>query len=137
MSAKVQSRAWEQALLPQRKLLLWLTNHATDAGACFPPKRELAEQTGLSERMVRYQLAWLASDRDEDGRPEAPLQIIKWPVGDERSTSSNVYVLRVPWAQPEEVRAELAEISYVPAARLERVSATGCWAESQSSRVCS
>ena len=74
MSAKVQGWAWDQALLPQRKLLLlWLANRATDAGVCFPSKRELAQQTGLSERMVRYHLTWLASDQDDDGQPKVPL----------------------------------------------------------------
>src|SRR5919205_3865124 len=114
MSAKVQGWAWDQDLLPQRKLLLlWLANRATDAGVCFPAKRELAQHTGLGERMVRYHLAWLASDQDEDGQPKTPLlQIIERPVGGERNTS-NVYVLRVPWAQPEEVRAELAEFKHM------------------------
>src|SRR5919199_2838327 len=126
MSAKVQAWVWDQDLLPQRKLLLlWLANRATDAGVCFPSKRELAQQTGLGERMVRYHLAWLASDQDEDGQPKTPLlQIIERPVDGERNTS-NVYVLQVPWAEPEEVRAELAELKYVPAAALERVGSTG------------
>src|ERR671938_1145012 len=126
MSAKVQGWVWDQALLPQRKLLLlWLANRATDAGVCFPSKRELAEQTGLGERMVRYHLAWLASDQDEHGQPKVPLlRIIERPVDSERNTS-NVYVLRVPWAQPEEVRAELAEIRHVPAPALAGVGRTG------------
>jgi len=126
MSARVTGWAWQQQVLLQRKaILLWLANRATDAGVCFPSKRELAEQTGLSERMVRYHLAWLASDQDDDGQPKTPLlQIITRPVDSERNTS-NVYVLRVPWAEPAEVRAELAELKYVPSAALAGVGGTG------------
>src|SRR5213596_1769037 len=105
MSAKVQAWVWELDLAAQPKLiLLWLANRATDAGVCFPTKRELGERTGLSERMVRYHLAALAADRDGDGQPRPPLlHIIERRVDAERNTS-NVYVLRVPWADAEVVR---------------------------------
>src|SRR5918912_391682 len=75
--------------------------------------------------MVRRHLHWLASDEDEDGQPKAPLlEIIARPVCGGRHTS-NVYVLRVPWAEPEAVRAELAELKYVPAEVLGGVGSTG------------
>ena len=126
MSAKVQGWAWDQDVLVQRKaILLWLANRATDTGVCFPGLAEIRLKTGLSESMVRRHLHWLASDQDEDGQPKAPLlEIIERPVCGSRHTS-NVYVLRVPWAQPEDVRAELAELKYVPAEVLGGVGSTG------------
>ena len=73
MSAKVQGWVWDLDLAAQPKLLLlWLANRATDAGVCFPTKRELGKRTGLSERMVRYHLEALARDRDDQGAPRAP-----------------------------------------------------------------
>jgi len=127
VSARVTGWAWEQDLLPQRKLLLlWLANRATDLGVCFPSKHELASHAGLGERMTRYHLAWLASDQDEQGRPKAPvLDIIERPIDGQRSTS-NVYVLRVPWAEPAAVRGELAELKHVPASALRGVGAVEC-----------
>jgi len=127
VSARVTGWAWEQDLLPQRKLLLlWLANRATDQGVCFPSKHELASHAGLGERMTRYHLAWLASDQDEQGRPKQPvLDIIERPIDGQRSTS-NVYVLRVPWAEAAAVRGELAELKHVPASALRGVGATGC-----------
>jgi Helix-turn-helix domain len=124
VSARATGWAWGLDLLPQRKLLLlWLANRATDQGVCYPSKREIAAQVGLGERMTRYHLAWLASERDEHGRPKQPLlDVIERPVDGQRSTS-NVYVLRVPWADPAAVRAELQELQHVPAAALERVGA--------------
>jgi hypothetical protein len=54
-------------LAPQPKLiLLWLANRATDAGVCFPTKRELGRRTGLSERMVRYHLDRRRGQSDPD-----------------------------------------------------------------------
>src|SRR3954451_12798829 len=99
MSSKVTGWVWDLDVAPQAKLLLlWLANRATDAGVCFPTKRELGERTGLSERMVRYHLAALAADHDESGQERAPLlRIIERRVDVGRNTS-NVYVLRVPWA---------------------------------------
>ena len=104
VSAKVQAWVWDQDLLPQRKLLLlWLANRATDAGVCFPSKRELAEQTGLGERMVRYHLAWLASDRDDDGQPKVPLlQIIERPKATVRAGAAD----RVDTGGPDAVHVE-------------------------------
>src|SRR5205823_11336954 len=97
----------------------------TDNGVCFPGLAEIRQKTGLSESMVRRHLHWLASDRDEAGEPKVPLvQIIERPVAGRRHTS-NVYVLRVPWAKPEDVRAELAELKHVPAEALEGVDGTG------------
>src|SRR5437660_6913600 len=99
MSAKVQGWVWELDLAAQPKLiLLWLANRATDAGVCFPTKRELGARTGLSERMVRYHLDWLARAEDEHGTPREPIvSIIERRISGDRNTS-NVYVLRVPWA---------------------------------------
>src|ERR671939_84874 len=75
--------------------------------------------------MVRRPLHWLTSDQDDDGQPKPPLlEIIERPVCGSRHTS-NVYVLRVPWAEPDAVRAELAELKYVPAAVLGGVGSTG------------
>src|SRR5919108_5502428 len=126
MSTKVQGWAWDQEVLVQRKaILLWLANRATDNGVCFPGLAEIRQKTGLSESMVRRHLHWLASDQDDDGQPKEPLlEIIERPVGGSRHTS-NVYVLRVPWAEPAGVRAELAELKYVPAEVLGGVGSTG------------
>jgi hypothetical protein len=80
----------------------------------FPSKRELAERTGLSERMVRYHLAALAGDRDDRGQQQQPvLRIVQRRVACDRNTS-NVYVIRVPWASQDIVRSELQELSHVP-----------------------
>ena len=126
MSARVTGWAWDQEVLVQRKaILLWLANRATDSGVCFPGLAEIRQKTGLSESMVRRHLHWLASDRDDAGEPKAPLVgIIERPVAGSRHTS-NVYVLRVPWAKPEDVRAELAELKHVPAEALEGVGGAG------------
>jgi Helix-turn-helix domain len=127
VSAKVQGWVWDLDLAAQPKLiLLWLANRATDAGVCFPSKRELGQRTGLSERMVRYHLASLASERDERGQRREPvLQIVERRVACDRNTS-NVYVLRVPWASQEVVRTELQELKHMPAAALKGVGTTGC-----------
>jgi hypothetical protein len=105
VSAREQGWVWELDVPAQPKLiLLWLANRATDMGVCFPTKRELSRRTGLSERMVRYHLDCLARDHDEHGRAREPLvSIIQRPVSGGRNTS-NVYVLRVPWADSELVR---------------------------------
>jgi IS5 family transposase len=126
MSAKIQGWVWDLDLPAQPKLiLLWLANRATDAGVCFPSKRELGQRTGLSERMVRYHLATLASDHDERGhRKEPVLRIVERRVACDRNTS-NVYVIRVPWASQDIVRSELLELRHVPAEALTAVGATG------------
>jgi len=127
MSAKVQGWVWDLDLAAQPKLLLlWLANRATDAGVCFPTKRELGRRTGLSERMVRYHLEALARDRDDQGAPRAPLlSIIERRVAADRNTS-NVYVICVPWAVPDVVRAELNELKHIPNKSLRGVGTTGC-----------
>ena len=127
MSAKVQGWVWDLELGAQPKLLLlWLANRATDAGVCFPTKRELGRRTGLSERMVRYHLEALARDRDDQGDPRAPLlSIIERRVAADRNTS-NVYVICVPWAVPDVVRAELNELKHIPNKSLRGVGTTGC-----------
>ncbi len=127
MSAKVQGWVWDLDLAPQPKLLLlWLANRATDAGVCFPTKRELGKRTGLSERMVRYHLEALARDRDDQGDPRAPLlSIIERRIAADRNTS-NVYVICVPWAVPDVVRAELNELKHIPNKSLRGVGTTGC-----------
>jgi hypothetical protein len=127
MSAKVQGWVWDLDLAAQPKLLLlWLANRATDAGVCFPTKRELGRRTGLSERMVRYHLEALARDRDDQGAPRAPLlSIIERRVAADRNTS-NVYVICVPWAMPDVVRAELNELKHIPNKSLRGVGTTGC-----------
>jgi hypothetical protein len=116
MSDKVQGWVWDLPdLLPQRRLiLLWLANRATDNGVCFPGQAEVRRKTGLGEKMVRRHLHWLASDRDDDGRPKQPLlTIIERRVDADRNTS-NVYVLHVPWARPRQVARELDELKHVP-----------------------
>jgi hypothetical protein len=137
VSARVTGWVWTLDLLPQRKLLLlWLANRATDQGVCYPSKREIATQVGLGERMTRYHLAWLACDRDEGGQPKNPLlDIIERPIGNHRSTS-NVYVLRVPWADPLAVRTELEELKHMPANAVDQVGATHCtqWVQPVTSR---
>ena len=127
MSSKVTGWVWDLDLACQPKLLLlWLANRATDSGVCFPTKRELGRRTGLSERMVRYHLECLARDHDEHGQASVPLlTIIERRVAGDRNTS-NVYVIRVPWASLEVVRAELDELKHVPSSALEGVGTTGC-----------
>jgi hypothetical protein len=127
MSSKVSGWVWDLDLASQPKLLLlWLANRATDNGVCFPTKRELGRRTGLSERMVRYHLECLARDRDEQDQVCVPLlSIIERRVAGDRNTS-NVYLIRVPWASPEVVRAELDELKHVPGLALEAVGTTGC-----------
>lgn len=127
MSDKVQGWVWDQDLAAPRKLiLLWLAGRATDNGVAFPGQREIRTRTGLCERMVRYHLRWLASDRDEDGSPKRPLlAIVERRISGERNTS-NVYVVRVPWAQPDDVRRDLDELRHVPRHALAGVGAMGC-----------
>jgi hypothetical protein len=127
MSARVQGWVWDLEIPPQPKLiLLWLANRATDAGVCFPTKRELGLRTGLSERMVRYHLEALARGYDNDGDPWQPIvTIIERRVAGDRNTS-NVYVLRVPWADAETVRADLDELKHIPSLAIEGVGTTGC-----------
>ncbi len=117
MSTRVESWAWDQpGLLPQQKLvLLRLAVRATDNGVCFPGQAEIRGKTGLGETMVRRHVRALASGKDKHGQPCAPLlDIIERPVSRDRNTS-NVYVLRVPWARAEAVRRELTALKHVPA----------------------
>jgi hypothetical protein len=80
----------------------------------------------LSERMVRYHLEALARDRDDQGAPRAPLlSIIERRVAADRNTS-NVYVICVPWAVADVVRAELNELKHIPNKSLRGVGTTGC-----------
>src|ERR687884_1501095 len=105
---------------PRKLVLLWLAGRATDNGVAFPGEREIRERTGLCERMVRYHLHWLASDRDDDGRPKRPLVVrVERRIASQRNTS-NVYVLAVPWQQPEGVRRDLGELQHVTNASVER-----------------
>ena len=117
MSAKVQGWVWDLDVAPQPKLiLLWLANRATDAGVCFPGQAEIRQKTGLSESMVRRYLHCLSSEVDESGCPTQPLvRVIQRPIAGDRHTS-NVYVLRVPWAEPGVVEQELQELKHVPSA---------------------
>src|ERR1700709_1941868 len=111
MSAKVQGWVWDLDLPAQPKLiLLWLANRATDAGVCFPSKRELGQRTGLSERMGRYHLAARARDRDDQGQRKQPvLRIVERRIACDRHPS-NVYVIRVPGPSQDTVRSELQEL---------------------------
>jgi len=116
VSAKVQGWVWDLTdVLPQRRLvLLWLANRATDNGVCFPGQAEVRRKTGLGEKMVRRHLHWLASELDDEGSPKPPLlTIVERRIGTDRNTS-NVYVLHVPWAQPDQVARELEELKYMP-----------------------
>src|SRR5919199_1455242 len=134
MSDRVQGWAWDLDLPPPRKLvLLWLAGRATDNGVAFPGEREIRERTGLGERMVRYHLQWLASDRDENGQPKRPLVIrVQRRIASQRNTS-NVYILAVPWQEPNAVRRDLEELQHVTKAAIElaltvlrQVGATDC-----------
>src|ERR1700680_5057760 len=134
MSDKVRAWVWELDLLPARKLvLLWLAGRATDNGVAFPGEREIRDRTGLGERMVRYPLQGLTSDElDGHDRNPGPLLLrIERPIRAGRNTS-NVYVLRVPWAEPCAVRRDLEELKHVSEAALNEVltrvgvGATGC-----------
>ena len=134
MSDKVQGWAWDLDLQPARKLvLLWLAGRATDNGVAFPGEREIRERTGLGERMVRYHLQWLASDRDDSGEPKRPLVVrVERRIASHRNTS-NVYILAVPWQEPNAVRRDLEELQHVTKAAIERalsalrqVGATDC-----------
>jgi hypothetical protein len=54
---------------------------------------------------MRYHLQWLASDRDDDGQPKPPLVMrVERRVASQRNTS-NVFVLAVPWQEPNAVAA--------------------------------
>jgi hypothetical protein len=125
MSSKVSGWVWDQDLSVQRKcVLLWLAERATDNGVCFPGQHEIRRKTGLSESMVRRYLHWLASDQNELGQPKrALLRIIERPIAGDRNTS-NVYVLLVPWARPDDIRRELNELRYIPRSVLRRVGGT-------------
>jgi hypothetical protein len=134
MSDKVRAWVWELNLPPARKLvLLWLAGRATDNGVAFPGEREIRDRTGLGERMVRYHLQELADGEvDQPDTAHGPLLLrIERRVGAGRNTS-NVYVLRVPWAEPGALRRDLQELKHIPQAALGKVldsvgvGATGC-----------
>jgi hypothetical protein len=126
MSTKVTGWVWDQDLLIQRKaVLLWLAERATDNGVCFPGQAEVRRKTGLGEKMVRRHLHWLASDHDDAGRPKQPLlTIVERRVDADRNTS-NVYVLHVPWARPDQVARELNELKHVPRSALHALQQEG------------
>src|SRR5437899_1595487 len=87
--------------------------------------------------MVRYHLHGLTADElDGPDRNPGPLLLrIERPIRAGRNTS-NVYVLRVPWAEPAAVRRDLEELKHIPEAALKEVlvkvgmGATGCREES-------
>ena len=116
MSTKVTGWVWDQDLLVQRKaVLLWLAERQQTTAFASPVRQRSDVSTGLGEKMVRRHLHWLASDQDDDGRPKQPLvTIVERRVEADRNTS-NVYVLHVPWARPEQVAHELDELKYMPA----------------------
>ncbi len=123
MSDKVRAWVWDLALPPARKLiLLWLGGRATDNGVAFPGEREIREKTGLGERMVRYHLSGLTADAQHrpDINPGPLLLRIERPIRAGRNTS-NVYVLRVPWAEPTAVRRDLEELKPIPQAAVNDV----------------
>lgn len=131
MSEKVQAWVWDLDLQPARKLvLLWLAGRATDSGVAFPGEREIRDRTGLGERMVRYHLRWLASDRGDRGQPKQPLVVrVERRISSQRNTS-NVYILAVPWQQADDLRRDLEELRHVTKHAIERalvqVGATSC-----------
>jgi len=134
MSDKVRAWVWELDLPPARKLvMLWLAGRATDNGVAFPGEREIRDKTGLGERMVRYHLQGLTADELDrpDTNPGPLLVRIERPIRAGRNTS-NVYVLRVPWAEPTAVRRDLEELKPIPQAALNDVltgvgvESTGC-----------
>jgi hypothetical protein len=138
MSDKVRAWVWELSLPPARKLaLLWLASRATDNGVAFPGEREIRDKTGLGERMVRYHLQELAEGEvDQPDTVAGPVRLrIERRVGAGRNTS-NVYVLRVPWAEPRALRRDLEELNHIPQAALSKVmdsmgvGAAGCREES-------
>ena len=131
MSDKVQAWVWDLDLQPARKLvLLWLAGRATENGVAFPGEREIRERTGLGERMVRYHLRWLASEHDDKQQPKRPLVVrVERRITSQRN-SSNVYILAVPWQQPDDVRRDLQELRHVTKHAIElalvHLGATGC-----------
>ena len=131
MSDKVQAWVWDLDLQPARKLvLLWLAGRATESGVAFPGEREIRERTGLGERMVRYHLRWLASEHDDKQQPKRPLVVrVERRITSQRN-SSNVYILAVPWQQPDDVRRDLQELRHVTKHAIElalvHLGATGC-----------
>jgi hypothetical protein len=134
MSDKVRAWVWDLDLPPARKLiLLWLAGRATDTGVAFPGEREIREKTGLGERMVRYHLQALAGrDVGALSARSGPLVLrVERRVRADRNTS-NVYVLRVPWAEPKAVRRDLEELKHISEAALNEtlanvgVGAIGC-----------
>jgi hypothetical protein len=79
---------------------------------------------------VRYHLRWLASERDDKQQPKQPLVVrVERRITSQRN-SSNVYILAVPWQQPDDVRRDLQELRHVTKHAIERalvqVGATGC-----------
>ncbi len=132
MSDKVRGWVWDLELPPARKLILrWLAGRATDNGVAFPGEREIREKTGLCERMVRYHLQALADRDNLDARPGPLLLRVERRLRADRNTS-NVCVLRVPWAEPAAVRRDLEELKHIPEAALNKVlgrvavGGTGC-----------
>ena len=134
MSDKVRAWVWVLDLPPARKLvLLWLAGRATDNGVAFPGEREIRDKTGLGERMVRYHLqALTAEEWDGPDTNRSPLLLrIERPIRAGRNTS-NVYILRVPWAESTAVRRDLEELKHISEAALNEalatvgVGATGC-----------
>ena len=70
--------------------------------------------------MVRCHLQWLASDRDDSGQPKRPLVIrVERRIASHRNTS-NVYILAVPWQEPNAVRCDLEELQHVTKAAIDR-----------------
>jgi DNA-binding MarR family transcriptional regulator len=58
MSFFAEKMAWGHTLPQTQKLvLLWLAWKADDRNSCSPTVKEIAVQTGLSDRCVQYQLA--------------------------------------------------------------------------------
>ena len=131
VSDKVQAWVWDLDLSPARKLvLLWLAGRATESGVAFPGEREIRERTGLGERTVRYHLCWLASEHDDKQQPKRPLVVrVERRITSQRN-SSNVYILAVPWQQPDDVRRDLHELRHVTKHAIEcalvTLGATGC-----------
>jgi len=131
MSDKVRAWVWELDLPPARKLvLLWLAGRATDSGVAFPGEREIRDKTGLGERMVRYHLQGLTADQlDKPDRNPGPLLLrIERPIRAGRNTS-NVYVMRVPWAEPTAVRRDLEELKHISDAALNEVLSGWEWGQ--------
>src|SRR3954468_10675889 len=89
MSVHITSWAWKQKVKDagMKLVLLKLADSANDEGICWPSKRLLAEECGMSKRTIRYKIEALT---------KAGFIGIEERLRENRSTSSNLYRILAP-----------------------------------------